>query len=373
MKIENASIKPQRYYGLHMVEGVAEYRDPGKDPYRILINENTIKSMDETFNGCPVYVHHVDGVDYSNFQQEADGVVVKSFYNKSDGKHWAEFIVFTDRAEEAIKMKKWKLSNAYIPKQQISGGQWHGVDYQKEVVQGEYEHLAIVPDPRYAESIILTPEEFKTYNNEKEIELTRLANSKGASMLSFFKKTKIENSQDLEAMSVTLPKSKVEKTISQLISETDEMLANPKLSNAYVCNGDERVKVGDKEMSVNDLVTKHLELSADSDPMHENSEESDKDESEKKKKDMMLEEGEKKNDSDMDDEAMDNEKDKKDMEDCKSNESDDEKKKEEDKKKNAKENFEKIKNAQAIAAKSAPKFELSEDKVARGQSRYGSN
>ncbi len=355
MKINNASQKPQRYFGLHMVEGVAEYREPGKDPYRILINEDAIKKMDQTFEGLPVYVHHVEEVNFENIQHEADGYVIKSFFNKADGKHWAEFIIVSDKGHEAIKIKKWKLSNAYIPGSDTApGGQWHGVDYQKEVKSGVYEHLAIVPNPRYAESIILTPEEFKTYNNEKEIELTRLANSKGAPMLSFFKKAKVENA-DFAEVSVTLPKSKIEKTITQLVNEADE-----RLTNAYMCNGDERVKVGESEMSVNELVSKHIEMTADKDPITENAEESDE---EKKKKEMELEAAKKENDDSTDDDSMDNEADKE--------------KEAAEKKKNElekKANFEKLKNAREEAAKKpAPAIDLSQDKMARGQSRYGSN
>ncbi len=45
-----------------MVEGVAEYRTPGKEPSRLLILENAIKTMDATFEGRPVYVNHVGEV-----------------------------------------------------------------------------------------------------------------------------------------------------------------------------------------------------------------------------------------------------------------------------------------------------------------------
>ncbi len=358
--IKNASQKPQRYFGLHMVEGVAEYREPGQDPYRILINEDAIKNMDQTFEGLPVYVHHVDEVDLSNIQTEADGFVIRSFYNKSDGKHWAEFIIVSDKGHEAIKIKHWKLSNAYIPKDVVGGGQWHGVDYQKEIKSGVYEHLAIVPNPRYAESIILTPEEFKSYNNEKEIELTRLANSKEEkTMLSFFKKAKVENSVDLESMSVTLPKSKVDKTITQLVNEADAILAN-----GYMCNGDERVKVGDKEMSVNELVTKHIEMTADTDPAKENAGD---EEAKKKALELAAHEEEEmtaaKKNEDEEDTAMENEEDP---------EAEEKKKKDEEKKKNALANFNKLKNAQSQASKKVVKIELASEKLARGVSRYGS-
>lgn len=354
--IKNAKTLPEIYYGLHMAPGVAEYRDPGQDAYRILINEDTLKVMDTTFAGRPVYVRHVDEVNLDLLQVEADGYVIESFFNTADGKHWAKFIVVSDKGHEAIKIKKWRLSNAYMPKETIAGGLWHGVDYAKEVVRGEYEHLAIVPDPRYDESIILTPEEFKKYNDEKEIELKRLANSKGEeSMFDFSKKTKVENSKDIESISVTLPKSKVEKTITQLINEGDEQEMEKKkdVKDCYA-NGEHKVKVGEEEMSVNELVEKHQALTAEHKEMKDSMMAEDPAEMEEKK---SIEEQRKNDEDEM---AKKTEVDK-----AKKN---DDKKAEEDKKKN---NFDKLKNAQSLATRDPIRVDL--DKAARGKSRYGSS
>lgn len=260
--IKNAKSLPQVFYGLHMVEGVAEYVEPTKEPYRILVGESAIKNMDPTFQGKPVYVDHVDEVDLDNLQEEADGYVLDSFYNKLDGKHWVKFIVVSDRAKDAIR-RGWKLSNAYVPKAFTNGGLWHGVEYSKEVTSGEYEHLAIVKNPRYEESLILTPDEFKKYNAEKESELSQLTNSKtkkektamGLPKLNIFKRTKVENSTDLDGLMVELPKSKIEMPLTQVVNELDVI----KNMNGYA-NGDHMVKVGEDEMSVNDLVKKHMDM-----------------------------------------------------------------------------------------------------------------
>lgn len=358
-----------------MVAGVAEYRDPGVnngEPYRILVDEPTIKNMDPTFDSKPVYVKHVDEVNLSEIK-EADGFVVRSFFNKSDGKHWVEFLVITDRGHEAIK-KGWKLSNAYLPKSFAQGGLWHGVEYKKEVMEGEYEHLAIVPDPRYSESMILTPEDFKTYNNEKEIELKKLSNEKDEGdrpMLNFFKKsvTKLENSKDLEATSVTLPKSGKEMTIMELVTEMDKIV-----NMSGYANGDHMVKVGEDEMSVNDLIKKYKKMNESKD---DDSEKKQNEQDEKPEPQLENE----------DDEEEDQEKKKKNK---KSNKEDDDQEEEKEpavankKKKNAKDEdefeseqdddfFGKLKNAHNKPLASAKTFELPGDQVARGKSRYGSN
>lgn len=270
MKISNDIAPGEIFYGLHMVPGIAEYaeqKDAQGNSLRIFIGEETIKNMDPTFAGRPVYVHHVDGVDKNTVRTDADGWVSESFYNKADGKHWVKFVMVSEAGKLAIR-NGWKLSNAYHMKEMAGGGRWHGVDFSKEVMRGEYEHLAIVPNPRYEESVILTPEDFKTYNSNKETELYRLANSKKGETkmkFNFFKKERVEN--DINDMLVTLPKSGKEVSIETLVNEMD--MSEMNADKPYMCNGSERVKVGEEEMSVNELIEKHTALKSAMAPKEE--------------------------------------------------------------------------------------------------------
>ena len=353
---------PKVYYGLHMVEGVAEYAEPQVNdgqPYRILLLENCIKNMDASFEGRPVYVQHVDEVNLDTLQHEAAGYVVKSFFNQPDGKHWCKFIVVSDEGHNAIR-SGWKLSNAYIPKEWAGGGKWHNVDYSKEVMRAEYEHLAIVPNPRYEESIILTPEEFKAYNSEKELELEKLANSKGEStmsaLLKFFKKTKVENSADLESTTVQLRDGR-EMTIAQVVNSLEEMEKEKKneeeaAAKPQMANGDHMVKIGNEEMTVNQLVEKHMEM------VKKSAAEAPKDEEKKN-----VEEGEDKEALKKAKELAEHEE--KEIEEKKENEEE----KKEEKKENS--NFDTLANAHLKAL--APVADLSMDQVARGKTRYGSS
>lgn len=255
MVIKNS--KGQRFFGLHFYPGVAEYQEPGREPYRVFLNEDTLRKMDASFEGRPVYVSHVDGVeqDLNELRKEADGWVVKSFYNEADGKHWAEFMIVSDQGLKAIG-RGMRLSNCYVPKVFSDGGLWNGVAYQREITAGEYEHLAIVPNPRYEESVILTPDEFKTYNEEKVLELKRLSNQGEKGMpFSFFKKAKVENTLDLESMCVVLPKSKREISVTQLVNEMDEM--EQKKKEPQMANGEHMVEHMGKKMTVNDMMAEY--------------------------------------------------------------------------------------------------------------------
>ena len=252
--------KGQIFYGMHFYPGVARYEQPGQETFTVFINENTIRKMGPSFSGRPIFVEHVDEVEesLSELREEADGWVIESFFNQADGKTWAKFIVVSERGLQAIS-KGWRLSNAYIPKAFGPRGCWNGVDYEKEVTDGEFEHLAIVQNPRYEESVILTPEQFKEHNEKQTVELKRLSNSKkekgdSTMKLNIFKRTKVENSMDLDGLVVELPKSKKEILLTKVVNEYDAILN----MNGYA-NGDHMVKVGEDEMSVNDLVKKHLE------------------------------------------------------------------------------------------------------------------
>lgn len=360
------------YYGCHFYPGVAEYQEPGKEPYRVFLNEDTIRSMDPTFAGRPVFVMHVDGVDdkVDELRKEADGWVVESFYNQADGKHWVKFLVVSERGERAIR-NGMKLSNCYAPRGPFGqGGLWNGVKYEKEIKGGEYEHLAIVPNPRYEESVILTPEQFKKYNEDKIGELKRLANEKGLEpMLKLFKRTKVENSADMDGLEIMLEKSGKVLSISQLAKEADERYSNSPMA----AHPEHLVDMGDgAKMTVNDLLAKHKALCDELGAMKKkNEEDADKDDDS-----MENEEGE-------DDDSMENEEDKDD--DSMENEDDEAAKKKalklaehedkeikEAKKKNAKEKADRLRNAHLHASNETARIDLPEDRVARGRTRYGS-
>lgn len=338
------------YYGMHFYPGVAQYDEPGKEPFRVFLNEDTLRKMDASFAGRPIFVMHVDEVeaDIDLLRKEADGWVVESFYNEADGKHWVKMLICSDKGERAIK-QGMKLSNCYVPKQFGSGGLWNGVPYDKQVEGGEYEHLAIVPNPRYEESIVLTPEEFRDYNNAKKLELSKIANQGDTMKLTFFKRAKVENALDLEETMVQLPKSKREISIAQLVNEADEH--EKKKEEPQMANDDHQVEVGDKKMKVselkdayNALVEKHKNDDADMENAEDKEEPKDVENSE-------------------DDEA------KKDAEKLVAHE---EKEIEEAKKKNALEKAKKLANANKKMYENEPDVTFDPfDKVNRGKARYG--
>jgi hypothetical protein len=361
-KIENASILPRVYYGLHFYPGVAEYRPADGKKYRVYLNEMTLRKMDSSFAGRPVYVQHVDEVNLANLEREADGYVMRSFYNSADGKHWCQFIVVTDKGHEAVS-KGWKLSNAYFLKNEGAGGIWNGIEYDKEITDGEYEHLAIVDNPRYQESMILTPEQFKQYNADKEAELLKVANSKEQEKqtMKFFEKKKIENKIDLENTIVVLPKTKKEKSLLQIVNEADE-------DNKYA-NGEQMIKVGEEEMTVNELVEKYescmKKKNEEEEEGKEENEEEEKEENQDEEEKEENEEEEKKDNKEYELVEKNEEEEKE--------ENEEEEKKENTKKKAKNDNFDKLNNAHKNVVVEEKIYRTSADQVDIGKNRYGSN
>lgn len=393
---------------MHFYPGVAEYAEPDKEPYRVFLNENTIRQMGPTFTGRPVFVMHVDDVtdDLNELRKEADGWVIESFFNQSDGKHWVKFIVCSEKGERAIK-QGMRLSNAYMPKKFSHGGLWNGVTYAKEIIDGEYEHLAIVPNPRYEESVIMTPEKFKEYNESQTIELKRLANDNGREprmKLHLTKKVKVEKIEnDLSEVYVQLPKSKAEISIDNLVRDVDAMIMNdaPNLDPGGVASikkafGNEgladpahKVKLHDGSYcNVAELVDKHKAMSEEMQKMKDSMEGEDDLDMEKAPVDVEGDDKAKDNAEGEDmasgesvsdttgGESKENEED--DKAKLKAAEKDkeiDAAKKQNDldeKRKRDKEKAEKLRNAHLRADEPVARVEIAEDQVARGKARYGS-
>lgn len=342
--------------------GVAEYREPGKDPYRVFLNENTIRKMDVTFAGRPVFIQHVDEVAKSvdEVKHEADGWVIESFFNEADGKHWVKFLTVSKAADDVIK-KGFKLSNAYYMKGKLGPGQWNGVDYDHQVTDAEYEHLALVQNPRYAESVIMTPDQFKKYNEDKKSELLKIANDNGETMkLNIFKRQKVENSAELAEAVVELPKSKKQMTVEQMVNALDFDPTKPVDADmAHV------VKIGEESMSIKDLVEKHTAIVNELKEL-QNADDEDDDKAENEDKECNAD------DMDDDDDDVENEDDKDDKEKKKNK-----KKNEVEDDKEAKDKAAKLRNAKRQAMLDAARneanvVEVTATRVDRGRQRYGS-
>lgn len=275
----NAKEEPKIFYCKHISPGVCAYEDE-----TILIGEETLKEMDKTFAGKPIYVNH-QKVNLENLQQEADGYVAESFYLPEDGCHWAKMIIVSDKGQEAIR-KGWKVSNAYVPDEFGIGGEWHNIPYNREVMKAHYTHLALVDNPRYEEAEVMTPEDFKMYKEQKREQLKSLENAKtkgeGKTMKwKLFKRTEVTNSDDLSNTMVELSNGTAI-SIGEMVNSVEKDIQE-KEEAKNKCNDllEEAVKVNGEEMKVKDLIK---EYESKCNKCNEDEEDKEEDEEKKSKK-----------------------------------------------------------------------------------------
>lgn len=341
----NARDFPQIYYCRHMEPGLCGY-----DKEKILVDSDAMKNMNPTFSGKPVYVGH-QKVDVSKIQEQADGYVIESFYNELDGWSWAKFIVVSDKGKDAIA-RGWAVSNAYIPSEFASGGQSHAIDFERKIVNANYTHLAIVPDPRYEGAKIFTPEQYKAYCVDKKAHLDEMKNSKGATKM-FKKLFKTEQKEVTNAADIddsTMIELQNGKTVS--LKEMIETVQNAKTKKnsedeekkeKEKLNADTEVDVGGEKMPLSQLMNRYANAQKEN---AADEEKSKKEKDEKENSEKKNAEDEKKKDAD--------------------------KKKEDEEKANAK-TFEEMKNARGKSGSGFVHVDTQMDQMARGKANYGSN
>lgn len=356
---------PRVFYCRHMQPGLAEYENE-----RILVDSEGMKNLIASGAGIPVYIHHQD-VDYKNLKEDMAGVVSDSFYNELDGYAWFKFVAIDDSAHAAIQ-KGWSVSNAYRPTNFGPGGKKNNCTFDREVKNGKFTHLAIVPNPRYEDSLIMSPEEFKNYQENLRTKHKELQNSiensnpKGKSMLKFFKTEKKEVTSvdadtqiEIGGKTVTIAEmvnavTAAEQEAAQTVEVNGKKITITELAAAYE---NAMKKNGKKAMKKNESPKKEMEETEDceNESDEEEEEEADKDEKNKKIGPDKENKKEKKNGK----KAM------------KKNGDDD---MEEDMTNSTDENkfFHELRNAHLKTEATAPMIETSIDALARGKQRYGS-
>lgn len=345
---ENAKQEPQSYYCRHMQIGVAQYVDE-----MILVDMDCLKKMIPSFRDKPVFVRHQE-VDLENLQAQADGYVTDSFYNEVDGWLWAKFIIVSDEGHKAV-MAGWSVSNSYAPTAWAGSGTHHNVAYDRKITDGVFNHLAIVPDPRYEDAKIYSCDQFKIYQEEEKERLKTLNNSKTGvtKMLKFFRNERKEVSNIDENTMIELDGKEI--AVKDMIALVKNAKEEEEKEKASKMNDDDEVDVGGEKMPLKELINRYSNLKGKKNADEDDSSDADEKnnaEDEAKKKD----EEEKANKKNAEDEEA-------------------KKKAEEEEKAKKKENskhFDDLKNAPFINNNATKTIDLAMDMVARGKARYGS-
>lgn len=255
-KIDNASDYPVTVFIRHIEKGIAHYDELDKT---VLINDEALCNMKNSLCNKPIYVYHKTSEDdkVENLEKNSHGWIVDSFYNQLDGWWWCKAIVFTDFAKDKLS-KGWKVSNSYKATEfKQGGGVYHNIPYQLEVRNGTYDHIAIVENPRYEGVMVLSPEEYKKYNQELQVKLENSKQRKGT-MFNFFKKQKVETPEDFNNTYVEI-KDGEEVKVADLIAnyqnamEKQEEKKKEKEEEKKMSNAEE-VEIDGKKVSMKELI-----------------------------------------------------------------------------------------------------------------------
>lgn len=290
---KNEKGMPEMFYCKHMLSGVVRYENED-----VLVDVDAMKRLCNSFVGKPVYIEHRD-VDVENLKNDADGYVTECFYNETDGCLWAKFLAVSDEVKQRIK-EGWSVSNAYLVNEWGEQGIHNNMPYKREVKNGTFTHLAVVQYPRYEKAQILTPQQFKEYQQAKKAELDELKNSKQSAavnnkikvskMFKLFKNTREEVSEiDAETL-VELENGK-SVSIAEMINAVSKKNEEDKKEEEKkeMVNMDMEIEVGEEKMPLKDLINKYSNMCKKENEMKEEEEKKENEEKEKK------EEEEKKN------------------------------------------------------------------------------
>lgn len=133
----------------------ARFLQPGLVKYDFgvcLLKKETIDKFIDTFIGKPVIIDHKDDIAL----EDRKGGIEKIWFNPEDGWYWCSGTLTDKQAIELVE-KGYNVSCQYaITDFSINAeGKLHnGNPYDKEILDGNFEHLAIVENPRYEDAFI---------------------------------------------------------------------------------------------------------------------------------------------------------------------------------------------------------------------------
>ena len=132
--------------------GIAGY--PGQFG-NVLITKETLNKFIDTMVGSPVVIKHKE-LDQNNVNEERVGVVNSVWFDDNDGWFWCDGVIWDETAINLIKDQGWNVSCAYkIKEANNDGGSENNINYDMEFLDGVFEHLAIVDNPRYERAQIV--------------------------------------------------------------------------------------------------------------------------------------------------------------------------------------------------------------------------
>ena len=141
--------------------GLVSYEAEGDGISRL--DKEAIDKMLASFVGCPLVIEHTDEPKEAVLNGKTNeagrplkvGEVTKAWWNAETGKYDCSFTTEDEEALKKINEEGWSGSCAYNVREPLGeGGELHAMRYDNTILDGEFEHLALVPNPRYEDCTI---------------------------------------------------------------------------------------------------------------------------------------------------------------------------------------------------------------------------
>lgn len=328
-----------------MRAGLCEYSDE-----RVLVSNETLAKMAKTCYGIPLIMpEHVDHEELkNNLEQYLCGRVADMHFDEKNDVWLAHCVAETEEALDLFN-KGWGVSTSYQVEQKGNGGTLNAVEYNSEILDGTYLHLAIVEHPRYEMAKNPT-----FYNSKDSDKLTQESapstilvsdNPQGDNVMSFWRTKREEVKENTTDIEIEIDGEKI--ALNTLIATHKAVKLNAAKKNEEkeeeIKNKKKNEEEDEEKMNAEvDALLKDLEKD---DKKNEDDEE-DKDNEDDKDED----------DKDNEDEEMKKE----------------EEKKEASKKKNAR--FNELKNSRdnSVLDNALDSYKTIQERAKIGQQRYGS-
>lgn len=145
----NAKAWAKKFEARLLEPGIVSYEDSGCG--KAFLTKQSIEASMQSFVGRPLVLtpklKH-QRVTPEDLEKHARGYITDVYYNADDGWFWCKGICHDDDAKEAINRIGF-CSCAYEVKKVGTGGEYHAIPYDEEILEFSGEHLAIVDRPRY--------------------------------------------------------------------------------------------------------------------------------------------------------------------------------------------------------------------------------
>jgi hypothetical protein len=266
-KVRNAA--PKKYKARMIAPGLVNYDDLGIG--NVLVRKPALDKINPGWTGKPVFnmthrdVSEIEAFDFRNEDPEnfADGIITESVYDDASGFYVAEFLVWDAETQDTLDLKDrtgkplYSVSCAYtVTEEDETGGEYNGIPFTSEVLNGRADHLAIVNNPRYPDAVLL---ENAKPDKEKSMGFKLFLNKGKEEADAKKRKNELpppepeENDEDVEVDGYVEMENGEKVPMNELVAAYNEKMKNAEEEDKKYDMEDE-VVVNGETMKVKDLV-----------------------------------------------------------------------------------------------------------------------